>query len=68
MSVSKNSRITEAECALEQALKMVHMAMAVPGCVPVSMMTRVQDAAIQATQAAQQLNQLVGILQSELEK
>lgn len=66
MRIDKENRLSLAKESLAMAQKM--LARLDGGEVPASEMSRVADAAIQATQAAQQLNQLVGILQSELRR
>lgn len=66
MSIDKENRLALAKDSLAMAQKM--LARFEGGDVPASEMSRVADAAIQATQAAQQLHQLVGILQAELSR
>ena len=66
MSVNKENRLSLAKESLAMAQKMLSRLEG--GELPAAEMTRVADAATQATQAAQQLNQLVGILQSELSR
>ena len=66
MSVNKENRLSLAKESLAMAQKMLSRLEG--GEVPAAEMTRVADAATQATQAAQQLNQLVGILQPELSR
>ena len=62
VSVDKENRLSLAKESLAMAQKILSR---LDGDVPASEMTRIADAATQATQAAQQLNQLAGILQSE---
>ena len=60
MSLNKQIRIDEAKASLEMALKMLSLVPA--GKVSSADISRIQDVAGQATQAAQQLNQLIGLL------
>lgn len=66
VSIDKDSRLSLAKESLAMAQKMLSRLEG--GDVPPAEMSRIADAANQATQAAQQLNQLVGILQSELSR
>lgn len=63
---------TNKELRLEQALESLSMAQKMlaryqGAVVPASDVSRIQDAAAQATQAAANLNQLVGMLLADLE-
>lgn len=64
MSVNKDVRLELALDSLAMAQKMIARFSA--GNIPASELSRIQDAATQATQAATQLNQLAGLLQAEL--
>jgi len=63
MSLNKQIRIDEAKASLEMALKMLYLVPAEK--VSLADTSRIQDVAGQATQAAQQLNQLIGLLLAE---
>jgi hypothetical protein len=64
MNINKENRLSLAKESLEVALKMLSRFDG--DNIHASEIGRILDAAIQATQASQQLNQLVGILQAEL--
>lgn len=63
MATNKELRLEQANESLAMAQKMI--ARYQGGEVPASDLSRIQDAAAQATQAAAQLNQLVGLLLAE---
>ena len=65
MATNKELRLAEALESLAMANKM--LARYQGASVPASDVSRIQDVAAQATQAAANLNQLVGILLPELE-
>jgi hypothetical protein len=65
MATNKELRLEQAQESLAMAQKMI--ARFQGGVVPASEVPRIQDAATQATQAAAQLNQLVGLLLADLE-
>ena len=65
MTTNKELRLELATESLAMAQKMI--ARYQGGEVPASELSRIQDAAAQATQAAAQLNQLVGLLLADLE-
>lgn len=64
MATNKQLRLEQAQESLAMAQKMI--AKYQEGTVPASELSRIQDAAVQATQAATQLNQLAGLLLAEL--
>lgn len=63
MSMNMQIRLEEAKASLEMASKMLSLVPA--GKVSSVDISRIQDIAGQATQAAQQLNQLIGLLLAE---
>lgn len=65
MASNKKIRLEQAQESLAMAQKM--LARFAGGDVPASDLSRIQDVATQATQAAAQLNQLVGLLLAEIE-
>lgn len=65
MATNKEIRLELAQESLAVAQRMIARYQGV--VVPTSDISRIQDAATQATQAATQLNQLVGLLLAELE-
>ncbi|WP_157643904.1 hypothetical protein [Burkholderia ubonensis] len=64
MLTSKQNRLMTARESLESASKMLSRFEGRD--IPASEMSRILDAATQATQAAQHLHQLAGILQAEI--
>lgn len=66
MATNKEIRLEIAKESLASAQKM--LSQLPDGAVPASEMSRIHDAATQATQAAAQLNQLVGLLLSDIER
>lgn len=64
MSSNKELRLTEARESLEMALKMLSR---LPSDVSARELSRLQDVAGQAAQAAASLNQVVGMLLTDLE-
>jgi hypothetical protein len=66
LNTAKKVRLEEANESLAMAQKMLSKFQ--DGVIPALEMSRIQDAAIQANQAAQQLNQLVGILLAEISR
>lgn len=64
MATNKQLRLEQAQESLGMAQKM--LAKYQGGMVPPADLSRIQDAAGQATQAAAQLNQLAGLLLAEL--
>lgn len=64
MSSNKELRLTEARESLEMALKMLSR---LPNDVSARELSRLQDVAGQAAQAAASLNQVVGMLLTDLE-
>jgi len=65
MATNKELRLEQAQESLSIAQKMI--AKYQGGVVSVGDLSRIQDAATQATQAAANLNQIVGILLTEIE-
>lgn len=64
MSSNKELRLTEARESLEMALKMLSR---LPSDVSARELSRLQDVAGQAAQASASLNQVVGMLLTDLE-